>query len=89
LVKTSETLKKYIVSKKIDGVEELKSDFQNNKPEIVFALDRERANREGYIFCDRLEAICGLPFLERTFRNLGMLMRITTSPLRSQARPKK
>jgi multidrug efflux pump subunit AcrB len=25
----------------------LKSDFQNNKPEIVFDLDRERANREG------------------------------------------
>jgi multidrug efflux pump len=47
LVKTSETLKKYIVSKKIEGIEELKSDFLNNKPEIVFALDRERANREG------------------------------------------
>ncbi|TKC13226.1 efflux RND transporter permease subunit [Pedobacter polaris] len=47
LVKTSESLKKYIVSKKIDGIEELKSDFLNNKPEIVFDLDRERANREG------------------------------------------
>ncbi len=47
LVKTSENLKKYIVSKKIDGIEELKSDFQNNKPEIVFDVDRERANREG------------------------------------------
>jgi multidrug efflux pump len=47
LVKTSEKLKKYIASKKIDGIEELKSDFQNNKPEIVFDLDRERANREG------------------------------------------
>lgn len=47
LVKTSASLKKYIVSKKIDGIEELKSDFLNNKPEIVFDLDRERANREG------------------------------------------
>ena len=47
LVKTSENLKKYIVNKKIDGIEELKSDFQNNKPEIVFDVDRERANREG------------------------------------------
>jgi multidrug efflux pump len=47
LVKTSENLKKFIVSKKIDGIEELKSDFLNNKPEIVFDLDRERANREG------------------------------------------
>jgi multidrug efflux pump len=47
LVKTSENLKKFIVSKKIEGIEELKSDFLNNKPEIVFDLDRERANREG------------------------------------------
>ena len=47
LIKTSENLKKYIVAKNIEGVEELKSDFQNNKPEIVFDLDRERANREG------------------------------------------
>jgi multidrug efflux pump subunit AcrB len=47
LIKTSESLKKYIVNKKIEGIEELKSDFQNNKPEIVFDLDRERANREG------------------------------------------
>lgn len=47
LIKTSEALKKYIVNKKIQGIEELKSDFQNNKPEIVFDLDRERANREG------------------------------------------
>ncbi len=28
-------------------VEELKSDFQANKPEIVVNIDRERANREG------------------------------------------
>jgi multidrug efflux pump len=47
LVSTSEKLKSYLVAKNIDGVEELKSDFQNNKPEIIFDIDRERANREG------------------------------------------
>jgi len=47
LVKASESLKQYLVSKQIAGVEELKSDFQNNKPEIIFDIDRERANREG------------------------------------------
>ena len=47
LIKTSENLKNYIVSKQIGGIEELKSDFQNNKPEIIFDIDRERANREG------------------------------------------
>ena len=47
LVKTSEGLKKYLDAKQIAGVEELKSDFQNNKPEIVFDINRERANREG------------------------------------------
>ncbi len=49
IVNTSERLKKYLVSKQIGGVEELKSDFQNNKPEIVFDIDRERANREGIL----------------------------------------
>ncbi|MFI5450928.1 efflux RND transporter permease subunit [Pedobacter sp. UC225_61] len=47
IVHTSERLKKYLVSKNIAGVEELKSDFQNNKPEVIFDIDRERANREG------------------------------------------
>ncbi len=47
LVHTSERLKKYLVNKQIAGVEELKSDFQNNKPEVIFDIDRERANREG------------------------------------------
>ena len=47
LVKTSERLKQYLVAKQIAGIEELKSDFQNNKPEIIFNIDRERANREG------------------------------------------
>src|SRR5690606_41943425 len=42
LVSTSERLKRFIESKKIDGIEELRSDFQASKPEIVFDLDRER-----------------------------------------------
>lgn len=44
---TSDRLKKFLDRKQIAGVEELKSDFQNNKPEIIFDVDRERANREG------------------------------------------
>lgn len=47
LVSTSERLKNYLVDKNIEGVEELKSDFQNGKPEIIFDINRERANREG------------------------------------------
>lgn len=47
LVSTSEKLKNYLVAQNIEGVEELKSDFQNNKPEIIFDINRERANREG------------------------------------------
>jgi multidrug efflux pump len=47
LVQTSVRLKNYLVAKDIPGVEELKSDFQNNKPEIIFDINRERANREG------------------------------------------
>ena len=47
LIATSVNLKKYINDLQLKGIEELKSDFQNNKPEIVFNIDRERANREG------------------------------------------
>jgi multidrug efflux pump len=47
LVSASLKLKKYLDQKNVAGVEELKSDFQNNKPEILFDIDRERANREG------------------------------------------
>ncbi len=47
LVRVSEDLKNYLIAKQIGGIEELKSDFQNNKPEIIFDIDRERANREG------------------------------------------
>jgi multidrug efflux pump len=47
LANTSNNLKKYLDSLQIGGVEELKSDLQNNKPEVVVDIDRERANREG------------------------------------------
>ncbi|MXV15461.1 efflux RND transporter permease subunit [Hufsiella ginkgonis] len=46
LVSASERLRNYLVKKNIPGVEELKSDFQNNKPEVIFNIDRERANRQ-------------------------------------------
>ena len=47
LVKTAANLKKYINKQNIGGIEGLVPDVQNNKPEIVFDIDRERANREG------------------------------------------
>jgi multidrug efflux pump len=47
LIATSTSFKKYIDSLNIPGIEELKSDFENNKPELVINIDRERANREG------------------------------------------
>ncbi|HEX5003114.1 MAG TPA: efflux RND transporter permease subunit, partial [Bacteroidia bacterium] len=47
LIDVSNGLKHYLDSIQVPGVEELKSDLQNNKPEIVFNIDRERANREG------------------------------------------
>jgi multidrug efflux pump len=47
LVNTSQKLKLYLDSLQIPGIEELKSDIQNIKPEIVINIDRERANREG------------------------------------------
>ncbi len=47
LVNTSKSLKRMLDSLKIDGVEELRSDLQDQKPQIVFDIDRERANREG------------------------------------------
>lgn len=47
LVSTSTRLKRYLDSLQVPGVEELKSDFQSDKPEIVINIDREKANREG------------------------------------------
>jgi multidrug efflux pump len=45
--KTTKQVKNYIDQLKIAGVEDLRSDFEDNKPEIVFDINRERANREG------------------------------------------
>ncbi len=46
LIATSERLKSYLKKKQIPGVEELRSDFQADKPEIAFNLNRERMNNE-------------------------------------------
>jgi multidrug efflux pump subunit AcrB len=47
LIKLAEDVERYVDSVQIAGVEELKSDFINSKPQIVIDIDRERANREG------------------------------------------
>jgi len=47
LVKAANDLHQFLVNQQIPGVEELKSDFQSDKPEIVINIDREKANREG------------------------------------------
>ena len=47
LVATADRAKRYLDSIQVPGVEELKSDFQSDKPEIVINIDREKANREG------------------------------------------
>ncbi len=47
IVYTASSFKRYLDSIQIPGVEELKSDFLNNKPEIIVDVDRIRANREG------------------------------------------
>jgi multidrug efflux pump len=47
LTSVASGMKRYLDSLAIPGVEELKSDVQSNKPEIVVDVDRERANREG------------------------------------------
>jgi multidrug efflux pump subunit AcrB len=47
LIVTSDRLIKFIDSVGIRGIEELKSDFETNKPELIVEVDRIRANREG------------------------------------------
>lgn len=47
LIATSARFIRYLDSINIPGVEEYKTDFDNNKPEVVIAVDRVRANREG------------------------------------------
>ena len=46
LVSTSERLKSYLDKKQVPGVEELRSDFDANKPEIVFDINRDRMDNE-------------------------------------------
>jgi multidrug efflux pump len=47
LVTASQDLLHYLDSLDIPGIEELKSNLQKNKPELVFDIDRERANYQG------------------------------------------
>ena len=47
LAATSNRFKRFVDSLQIGGIEELKSDFADSKPEIIINLDRERANSEG------------------------------------------
>ena len=47
LVKASKDFLAYLDSLHVPGIEKLKSDFENNKPEIIVDIDRVRANREG------------------------------------------
>jgi multidrug efflux pump len=44
---TANRFKRFVDSLQISGIEELKSDFADTKPELIISLDRERANAEG------------------------------------------
>ncbi|MBK6965651.1 MAG: efflux RND transporter permease subunit [Bacteroidales bacterium] len=47
LIRDAAAFQNYLDSIQIPGIEELKSDFQDNKPEIAIIIDRERANQYG------------------------------------------
>jgi len=47
LVTTASRLKNELARQNVKGIENLIPDIQSNKPEIVFDIDKERANREG------------------------------------------
>jgi len=47
LGEVSNKLKRYLDSVQVAGVEELKSDLEISKPELLISIDRERAQREG------------------------------------------
>ena len=47
LVENGRKLKEFLEDSEVPGVADLKTDFVDNKPEIVFDVNRERANREG------------------------------------------
>jgi len=57
LVGTANNVKRYLLAQQVPGVEELKSDFQSDKPEIVINIDREKANREGISTTDIGQAL--------------------------------
>jgi multidrug efflux pump len=47
LIKVADSVRNYLRRKNIPGVEELKSDFESGKPELVYDIDRMRAQQEG------------------------------------------
>ena len=47
LVADAYSFRDYVDSLRIPGMEQLKSDFEMNSPEIIVDIDRDRANREG------------------------------------------
>ena len=47
LIFTATDFTKLIANKNIGGIEQLKSDFDQTKPEVVIDIDRQRANIEG------------------------------------------
>jgi multidrug efflux pump len=47
LLSTTDKLINYLDSVNIPGIEELKTDFDKKKPEVLIEVDRVRANREG------------------------------------------
>ena len=49
LIALSNSLENYIDSLQIPGIEDLRSDLQDKKPEITVLVDRERANNEGIL----------------------------------------
>jgi len=47
LIALSKQVEQYIDQQGIGGIEELRSDLEDSKPEVLVNIDRERANREG------------------------------------------
>jgi multidrug efflux pump len=47
LIQVTQRFIQHINNAEIHGIEELKSDFDNNKPELLIDIDRKRANNEG------------------------------------------
>jgi len=47
LISVSNGMLRYINDQHIGGIEELRSDFDNNKPELVFDINRQMANSQG------------------------------------------